>query len=70
MNEIIRWLLEGEPWIEYRTRIDLLNQSENEADVLRARNTMLHHPNIQSLLNELKNTHKLISIIDVIIGYE
>ena len=53
MNEIIRWLLEGEPWVEYRTRIDLLDQSETEAEVLRARTAMLHHPNIQSLLDEL-----------------
>jgi len=55
MNEIIRWLLEGEPWIAYRTRVDLLHQSETEPEVLRARNAMLQHPNIQSLLAELTN---------------
>ena len=55
MNEIISWLLEGEPWVEYRTRVDLLDQPENEAEVLRDRNAMLHHPNIQSLLGELTN---------------
>lgn len=55
MEETIKWLLEGEPWVEYRTRVDLLGQSENEAEVLRARNAMINHPRIQSLLDELKN---------------
>ena len=30
MNEkLINWLLDGEPWVEYRTRLDLLDQSKN-----------------------------------------
>ena len=53
MKEIIQWLLEGEPWVEYRTRVDLLDQSETE--VLRARKALIHHPNVQSLLEELTN---------------
>ena len=28
LNKIIEWLLEGEPWVEYRTRVDLLEQAE------------------------------------------
>ncbi|MFH0897055.1 MAG: hypothetical protein V1850_03275 [Candidatus Bathyarchaeota archaeon] len=55
MDELIRWLLEGEPWVEYRTRVDLLGQSENEAEVLRVMKEMIKHPKIQSLLEELKN---------------
>jgi len=55
MEEIIRWLLEGEPWVEYRTRVDLLEQFENEVEVLRARKEMINHPKIQSLLEELAN---------------
>lgn len=55
MEGIIKWLLEGEPWVEYRTRVDLQGQSENEAEVLHVRNAMINHPRIQSLLNELKN---------------
>jgi len=55
MNEIIKWLLEGEPWVEYRTRIDLLEQFENESEVIRARKEMINHPKIQLLLEELKN---------------
>jgi len=55
MKEIIEWLLEGEPWVEYRTRIDLLEQSENESEVIRARKEMIDHPKIHLLLEELKN---------------
>ena len=55
MEEIIKWLLEGEPWVEYRTRVDLLGQSENESEVIHARKEMINHPKIQSLLEELKN---------------
>jgi hypothetical protein len=32
MDALIRWLIEGEPWVEYRTRVDLLDQSESDAD--------------------------------------
>ena len=55
MNKLIEWLLEGEPWVEYRTRIDLLDQSEQESDVIHSRKAMISHPQIQSLLEELKN---------------
>ena len=55
MKEIIEWLLEGEPWVEYRTRLDLLEQSENEIEVLRSRKQMIQNPKIQSLLQELRN---------------
>jgi hypothetical protein len=55
MKEIIKWLLEGEPWVEYRTRIDLLGQSENEPEVTSARKQMIDNPRIQSLIGELKD---------------
>src|SRR4030066_331846 len=29
----IDWLLAGEPWVEYRTRLDLLGQSEKDPQV-------------------------------------
>jgi hypothetical protein len=57
--------LDGEPWVEYRTRVDLLKQSENESEVTLARKKMLCHPKIQGLLDELSywpgtvlNSHK------------
>ncbi|MGD0709438.1 MAG: hypothetical protein ABSA51_13480 [Anaerolineaceae bacterium] len=47
------WLLEGEPWIEYRTRLDLMGQSEKDPQVVSARNAMLADTQIRNLLIEL-----------------
>ena len=53
MNEVVGWLLEGEPWVEYRTRVDLLRQPENDPQVTAARQAIIAHPQIQALLDEL-----------------
>jgi hypothetical protein len=53
MNAPIDWLLEGEPWIEYRTRLDLLGQSEQDPQVMSARKSMLAYPQVQTLITEL-----------------
>jgi hypothetical protein len=53
MQEIIRWLLEAEPYVQYRTRIDLLGEPENSPEVLKARQQMVNQPQIQALLKEL-----------------
>ena len=55
MNEVSKWLLEGEPWVEYRTRVDLLGHSDKEVEVVHARKEMIEHPKIQLLLEELRN---------------
>jgi len=55
VKEIIEWLLKGEPFVEYRTRVDLLGQSENEPEVARARKEMISQQGIQVILQELKN---------------
>ncbi len=55
MNAPIDWLLEGEPWVVYRTRRDLLGEPEDSPQVIRARGHMLAHPLVQSLLAELSN---------------
>jgi hypothetical protein len=64
-DKTIEWLLQSEPWIEYRTRLDLLNQPEKDPQVVTARKGMLANPKIQSLLTELMdwpgivlNSHK------------
>ncbi len=49
----IDWLLEGEPWVEYRTRLDLLGQSEGEPQVALAREGLLADPRVLALLAEL-----------------
>jgi hypothetical protein len=63
--QTMAWLLQGEPWIEYRTRVDLLEQGENEPQVIAARKAMLIDPKIKTLLAELAdwpgtvlNSHK------------
>jgi hypothetical protein len=53
MDEITTWLLSGPPWVQYRTRFDLLSQSESEAEVRAARQAMLADPQVQGLLAEL-----------------
>jgi hypothetical protein len=55
MNIPIDWLLEGEPWVEYRTRLDLLGQSEQDPQVMVARKNMLENAQVQQLLAELSD---------------
>ncbi len=49
----IDWLLEGEPWIEYRARRDLLGQSEKDPQVKSARESMLAQAHVKDLVSEL-----------------
>ena len=53
MDELIAWLLEGLPWVQYRTRLDLLGQSESDTEVHAARQAMLATPQVQGLVAEL-----------------
>ena len=53
MNVPIDWLLEGEPWVEYRTRRDLLGESEQDPLVKSARDSMLANAQVQDILAEL-----------------
>ncbi len=55
MDETIDWLLEGPSWVEYRTRLDLLLQDEEEEDVIESPMKMLNSPEIKSLIAELQN---------------
>jgi len=55
MDKTVEWLLTGDPWVVYRTRIDLLNQPEKDSEVLKARKEMIGHPKIQRVLKELTN---------------
>lgn len=53
MNPPIEWLLEGEPWIEYRTRRDLLDQEETDPQVQAARQSMLENAQVRNLVSGL-----------------
>jgi hypothetical protein len=55
MNAPIDWLLEGEPFIEYRARRDLLDQPENSTRVMAVRKGMLESLPVISLVEELSN---------------
>jgi hypothetical protein len=64
-DKTIEWLLQGEAWIQYRTRVDLLGQAEADPQVSAARKAMLADTKIRSLLAELTdwpgvvlNSHK------------
>ncbi len=50
MNAPIEWLLGDEPWIEYRTRRDLLSQSEKDPQVKSARESMLAKTQVKDLV--------------------
>jgi len=52
-DKTIEWLLQGEPWIEYRTRVELLEQRETDPQVSAARKAMIADPKIKALLTEL-----------------
>ena len=54
MEEIIEWLLKGEPYVEYRTRVDLLGQLENEPQVISAKKGIIEDSRVHFLLQELK----------------
>jgi hypothetical protein len=65
MADLTDWLLAGSPWVEYRTRIDLLGQNEDDPAVIKARGAMLAHPLVTQLVNEVSdwpgsvlNSHK------------
>lgn len=53
MEAPVNWLLEGEPWVEYRTRLDLLGETESSPAVQTTRSHMLADPKLQSILTQL-----------------
>ena len=54
MNEPIDWLLSSLPWAQYRTRLDLLGETERSKEVKAARQALLDHPQVQALVSELR----------------
>jgi len=54
MDQSPVWLLGDPPWVEYRTRRDMLEQPEDDPVVQAARHAMLGHPQVQALLAELQ----------------
>jgi hypothetical protein len=54
MGETEDWLLAGPPYIEYRTRVELLDQKEDDPEVVQAKKRMLKDPQFKELINELR----------------
>jgi len=49
----VDWLLaEGQPWVRYRTLVDLLDRPEGDPEVIAARQAMLEHRAVQGLVAE------------------
>lgn len=64
-DDNIQWLLSNDPWVEYRTRLDILEQPPDSSEVIDAYKRMVSHPGIVSLMTELSewpgnvlNSHK------------
>ena len=53
MKAPIPWLLEGEPWVVYRTRLDLMGQPEKNPRVKSARTAMLADSKVKNLVKKL-----------------
>ncbi len=53
MDVPVDWLLTGPPWVEYRTRRDLLGQPEDDPTVVVACQRMLEDPQVRALIAEL-----------------
>ena len=80
MSDLINWLLEGPSWVQYRTRLDLLRQSEKEPEVQAVKQDLLEDSQIREIIKELQNwpgpalkghkdpshsIHKLVFISDI-----
>jgi len=50
MDAPIDWLLAGEPWVEYRTRLDLLGQTDGDVQAQSARISMLENSQVKDIL--------------------
>jgi prenyltransferase beta subunit len=52
-EELIEWLLAGEPWVAYRTLKDLLQKDEKDSVVMTAKAAIPQHVLVQNILGEL-----------------
>jgi hypothetical protein len=52
-EELLEWLLTGEPWVVYRTLVDLLDKDEQDEAVLTAKKSIPQHSLIKSIFEGL-----------------
>ena len=53
-DEVKKWLIESQPWVEYNTRKELLVQREDNEEVVDSKKRLLNHPLIQEVISEVK----------------
>jgi len=51
-QDATNWLLEGEPWVRYRTLVDLLDKNENDKEVNKAKKEISGHPLIKKIFKK------------------
>jgi hypothetical protein len=44
LGDITKWLLSSDPYIEYNTRVNLLEQKATEQEVIAIKQKMIEHP--------------------------
>lgn len=54
-DSTLQWLLASDPWVTYNTHLKFLNQEPSSPEVLEARASMLAHPHIRALLEEVQS---------------
>jgi len=54
-DNLINWLLNSDPWVEYGTRVELLGQGINDPEVADVRRRMIQSPALLKIIEELKN---------------
>jgi hypothetical protein len=54
-GELLDWLLEGEPWVVYRTLLDLVGRDERDEEVVKARKATSTHPLVKKIFSGLND---------------
>jgi hypothetical protein len=55
LPDVINWLIEDNPWSEYRVRLDLLSEDPQSVEVSQSRLVMRDDPHLKPLLQELSD---------------
>ena len=50
-KQIIKWLLQGEPWVRYRTLRDILHKDQNNEEVVTAKRAILKYKLIKKIFD-------------------
>jgi hypothetical protein len=51
-QDSVSWLLEREPWVRYRTLVDLLDKDKNDKEIVEAKKGISEHPLIKKIFKK------------------